>query len=188
MTKVIIVSGGFDPVHIGHVRMFKQAAEMADTNAQVNQGRVIVALNSDEWLKRKKGKPFMPFEERKEILEAMDCVTEVISFNDDDDTACGAINVVHEKYEYLTTSMFGDDMLCFANGGDRIVGGVPSAESSLCKELGIKMLWGIGGEKVQSSSDLIRDMDHKEYAYLIEKAENATHVGEENESTADSDN
>ena len=67
MTKVIIVSGGFDPVHIGHVRMFKQAAEMADTNAQVNQGRVIVALNSDEWLKRKKGKPFMPFEERKEI-------------------------------------------------------------------------------------------------------------------------
>ena len=69
MTKVIIVSGWFDPVHIGHVRMFKQAAEMADTNAQVNQGRVIVALNSDEWLKRKKGKPFMPFEERKEILE-----------------------------------------------------------------------------------------------------------------------
>ena len=78
MTKVIIVSGGFDPVHIGHIRMFKQAAEMADIKAQVNQGRVIVALNSDEWLKRKKGKPFMPFEERKEILDAMECVTEVI--------------------------------------------------------------------------------------------------------------
>ena len=186
MTKVIIVSGGFDPVHIGHVRMFRQAAEIADTKAQVNQGRVIVALNSDEWLKRKKGKPFMPFEERKEILEAMDSVTEVISFDDADDTACGAINVVYEKYEYLTTSMFGDDMLCFANGGDRIVGGVPSAESSLCKELGIKMLWGIGGEKVQSSSDLIRNMDHKEYAYLIEKAENATPVGELDESTTDS--
>ena len=193
MTKVIIVSGGFDPVHIGHVRMFRQAAEIADTKAQVNQGRVIVALNSDEWLKRKKGKPFMLFEERKEILEAMDCVTEVIKFDDSDETACDAIKQMHEKYEYLTTSMFGDDMLCLANGGDRIVGGVPSAESSLCKELGIKMLWGIGGEKVQSSSSLIRNMDHKEYAYiaekegrLIEEAKNATPVGELDESTTDS--
>ena len=186
MTKVIIVSGGFDPVHIGHIRMFKQAAEMADIKAQVNQGRVIVALNSDEWLKRKKGKPFMPFEERKEILEAMDCVTEVISFNDDDDTACGAITDIVERYSYLTDSMYNDDMICFANGGDRILGAVPSDESTLCEKLGVKMIWGIGGEKVQSSSSLIKNMDHKEYAYLIEKAENATPVGELDESTADS--
>jgi len=186
--KVIIVSGGFDPVHIGHVRMFKQAAELADTKAQVNQGKLIVALNSDEWLKRKKGKPFMPFEERKEILEAMDSVTEVISFDDADDTACGAIKAVHDKYEFLTTSMFGDDMICFANGGDRIVGAVPSDESTLCEELGVKMLWGIGGDKIQSSSELIRNMDHKEYAYIIDKAENAERIGEPNESTADSDN
>ena len=186
MTKVIIVSGGFDPVHVGHIRMFKQAAEIADTKAQVNQGRVIVALNSDEWLKRKKGKPFMLFEERKEILEAMDCVTEVIEFDDSDETACDAIKQMHERFEDLTTSMFKDDMLCFANGGDRVVGAVPSDESTLCEKLGVKMLWGIGGEKVQSSSDLIRNMDHKEYAYLIEKAENATPVGELDESTTDS--
>jgi len=183
MTKVIIVSGGFDPVHIGHVRMFESAANMADTRAQVNRGRVIVALNSDDWLARKKGKIFMPFEERKEILEAMECVTEVISFDDEDETACDAIRKVHERYEHLTDSQFLDDAIYFANGGDRIVGNVPTAESTLCAELGVKMLWGLGGEKVQSSSTLTMNYDAP-----IESVPILIDDGEENESTADSDN
>ena len=180
MTKVIIVSGGFDPVHVGHIRMFKDAANMADKDARVNQVKVIVALNSDEWLERKKGKAFMPFEERKEILQSIKHVSNVIAFEDSDDTACEAIKQVHKKYGHLTTSFFEDDMICFANGGDRIVGNVPSEESTLCEELGIKMLWNIGGAKVQSSSSLVENFEAREYAYINKK-------GEEDESTADSD-
>ena len=180
MTKVIIVSGGFDPVHVGHIRMFKDAAAMADKDSQVNQGKVIVALNSDEWLERKKGKAFMPFEERKEILQSIKHVSNVIAFDDSDETACDAIKQMYEKYEYLTESNFNDDALCFANGGDRIVGNVPSVESTLCEEKGVKMLWNIGGVKVQSSSSLVENFEAREYAYINKK-------GEEDESTADSD-
>ena len=95
MKKLIIVSGGFDPVHKGHVRMFKESKEIGDY--------VVTALNSDEWLERKKGKPFMRFEERKEILEAFRYVNEVISFNDYDDTASEAIRKIYDKYNSLLT-------------------------------------------------------------------------------------
>ena len=187
MTKIIIVSGGFDPVHVGHIRMFKDAANMADKDARVNQGKVIVALNSDEWLERKKGKAFMPFEERKEILKSIQYVSNVIAFDDSDETACDAIKQMYEKYEYLTESNFNDDALCFANGGDRVVGSVPSAESTLCKELGIKMLWDIGGVKVQSSSQLIEKFEARELV-PITVVDDDDVIGGEDESTADSDN
>ena len=179
--KVVIVSGGFDPVHVGHIRMFKDAAYLADKEAQVNQGKVIVALNSDEWLKRKKGKAFMSFEERKEILQSIKHVSNVIAFDDSDDSACDAIEKVIEGYPDLTNSMFQDDAICFANGGDRIVGNVPSVESTLCEEKGVKMLWNIGGAKVQSSSNLIERFEARELIPISVKE------GEENESTADSD-
>ena len=86
--KLIILSGGFDPIHKGHVRMFKSASKL---------GRVIVGLNSDHWLARKKDKFFMPFEERQEILESIKYITSVYQFNDDDNTACDLIKVIYSE-------------------------------------------------------------------------------------------
>ncbi len=139
MKKIIMVSGGFDPVHIGHVRMFKEAKQFGD--------QVVVGLNSDEWLSRKKGKPFMPFEERKEILEAMQYIDYVYSFDDSDDTACDFIRKVSQFYMTDT-----ETELYFANGGDRTNNTTP--EMSYCKGRGIKLLWDVGGGKIQSSSVL----------------------------------
>ena len=134
--NVIIVSGGFDPVHKGHIRMFREAANLGH--------QVIVGLNSDDWLTRKKGKPFMKWEERAEILESCKFVTQVLSMDDSDDTASDIIKKVANLYE-------GQDMnIYFANGGDRKKGNVP--ELDVCKYLGVVMLWGIGGGKIQSSS------------------------------------
>ena len=139
---IIILSGGFDPVHKGHVRMFKAAKEFPAT--------VIVGLNSDAWLTRKKGKPFMNWEERKEILEVMSCIDYLYEFNDQDDSACNLIERVVKKY--------GDDpnvRICFGNGGDRTNSNSP--EVSYCEEHNIELLWSIGGGKIQSSSDLIKN-------------------------------
>lgn len=126
-----MVSGGFDPPHIGHVRMFKEASKWGD---------VVVAINSDDWLMRKKGYVFMPWKERAEIIREFASVTVVTRFDDSDDTACNAIR------------KFRPD--AFANGGDRKKNNTP--EMDLCDELGIQMLWGIGGkDKPQSSSWLV---------------------------------
>lgn len=137
MKKIILVSGGFDPPHVGHIRMFKEASEW---------GRVVVAINSDEWLMRKKGYVFMPWEERAELIGAFASVEVVSSFDDSDDTACDAI------------LKFRPD--AFANGGDRKKNNTPEME--LCDELGIQMLWGIGGkDKPQSSSWLVNNLMEK---------------------------
>ena len=138
--NVIIVSGGFDPVHKGHIRMFREAANLG--------AQVIVGLNSDEWLTRKKGKPFMNWDERAEILESCKFITQVISFDDSDDTAEDAIRIVYDMFDYQE-----DKKIYFANGGDRGKGNVP--EFDVCRELNVTMLWGIGGGKIQSSSWLI---------------------------------
>jgi cytidyltransferase-like protein len=137
MKKWILVSGGFDPPHVGHIRMFKEASEW---------GQVIVAINSDEWLMRKKGYVFMPWEERAELIGAFASVEIVSSFDDSDNTACDAIR------------KFRPD--AFANGGDRKKDNTPEME--LCDELGIQMLWGIGGkDKPQSSSWLVNNLMEK---------------------------
>ena len=86
---IIILSGGFDPVHKGHIQMFQAAKAFPAT--------VVVGLNSDSWLTRKKGKPFMCWYERKEILEAMSCIDHIYSFNDEDDSACDLIRHVLEE-------------------------------------------------------------------------------------------
>ena len=137
--NVIIVSGGFDPVHKGHMRMFREAANLG--------ANVIVGLNSDEWLTRKKGKPFMNFGERKEILEAFRYINQVIPFDDSDDSACDVIEKVNSMYDT-------DHKIYFANGGDRGKNNVPEVDT--CKDLGVIMLWGVGGGKIQSSSWLIK--------------------------------
>ena len=133
----IAVSGGFDPVHIGHLRMF-QAAHI---NGLTEHGMVdvTVILNSDEWLMRKKGFVFMPFEERKEILLGFSSVCDVVEVDDSDDTVCEALRRIKPDF--------------FGNGGDRKSDNVP--EIDLCQKLGIELVWNLGGDKIQSSSDLV---------------------------------
>ncbi len=130
---IIAVSGGFDPIHIGHIRMIQESSEYGD---------VYVILNSDGWLERKKGYIFMPWHERCEILKAIDGVKEVVAAGDIDDTVCHALRVIMPDY--------------FANGGDRTESNTP--EKKLCEELGITMLWNIGGGKVASSSELVANV------------------------------
>ena len=141
--NVIIVSGGFDPVHKGHMRMFREASNLG--------ALVVVGLNSDEWLTRKKGKPFMKWEERAEILECCRFVNLVLPFNDEDDTANDLIFKVWQLYNKEEMKIH------FANGGDREKGNVPEADT--CYNLNIEMLWGIGGGKIQSSSDLTKNWE-----------------------------
>jgi len=136
--KIIILSGGFDPVHKGHIRMFKEAKNMGD---------VFVGLNSDDWLLRKKSRFFMPFNERKEILESIKYVDQVFDFNDNDDTACNLIKDIFSKFSLKNN-------VCFGNGGDRTNTTTPEVE--YCTKNNIEMLWGLGGGKIQSSSDLLK--------------------------------
>lgn len=138
MPKRIIISGGMDPLHKGHIRLIKDAAQ---------HGSVVIVLNSDEWLIRKKGRFFMDFQERKELLLALKHVDDVIAINDDDGTATDGIIKISRKYP--------DDEILFANGGDRVNTNVP--EIIYCEENNIKMLWNVGGEKEQSSSNLLRN-------------------------------
>tara|TARA_Y100001951_G_C11098017_1_gene160427 strand:- start:107 stop:544 length:438 start_codon:yes stop_codon:yes gene_type:complete len=128
--RTIVVSGGFDPIHVGHVRMIQAAA---------NYGEVTVVVNSDDWLMRKKGYVFMPFEERCEVLQAIRGVSVTASVDDADNTVCEALRS-------LKPTMFG-------NGGDRTDKNTP--EQDVCEDLGIHMLFGLGGGKVQSSSELV---------------------------------
>ena len=142
VNNVAIVSGGFDPIHVGHIRMFQEAARL---------GTLIVGLNSDEWLKRKKGYVFMPWEERAEIIRALRCVNEVRPFDDSSDTC---IDLLAKALRDFPQSGWEDIIFC--NGGDRKLGTTPEVE--FCEEQGITLAWGIGGEsKVQSSSHLVRN-------------------------------
>jgi len=129
----VMVSGGFDPVHAGHIRMIRDAA---------NFGDVIVIANSDDWLFRKKGFVFMTFEQRAEILNSIKGVIIVDSVDDTDGTVCEAIRRLKPDF--------------FANGGDRGRSNTP--EQSVCEEMGVKLLWGVGGDKkLASSSELVKN-------------------------------
>lgn len=131
MNNIVCVSGGFDPLHAGHVEMFHQAAAY---------GPLTVILNSDAWLLRKKGFVFMPWEQRAAIISELRYVAGVVAVDDSDGTVCEALARVKPRY--------------FANGGDRKSDNTP--EVSLCADLGIDLLWQVGGEKTESSSDIAR--------------------------------
>jgi D-beta-D-heptose 7-phosphate kinase/D-beta-D-heptose 1-phosphate adenosyltransferase len=128
--KIIAVSGGFDPVHKGHVQMIEEASKL---------GSVMVIINSDDWLTRKKGYVFMPWEDRAYIMGNIKGVRIVAAVNDSDNTVCEALRRMKPD--------------AFANGGDRKDNNTP--EMDVCNELGIELLWNIGGEKVESSSNLV---------------------------------
>ena len=131
--KIVAVSGGFDPVHIGHIRYLKGAAEL---------GKVLVMLNTDEWLTRKKGKPFMPYDERKEILEAIRYVYKVVSVVDEGNSVAESIR--HYKPDI------------FAKGGDRTIDNIPQDEKDAIMGVGGSLILNVGGGKIQSSSWLIK--------------------------------
>lgn len=137
--KIILTSGGFDPLHMGHVRLFMGCKDLG--------GRVIAIVNTDEWLTRKKGKPFMPLNERLGIVNALRYVDHVWIAKDDDDTVCETLRMARKLYNR--------DHLIFAKGGDRKVDNTP--EKAVCEEIGIQVVYGVGGEKINSSSTLLRD-------------------------------
>ena len=133
--NIIIVSGGFDPIHSGHIAYFKEAKALGD--------KLVVALNSDNWLINKKGKFFMPFEERKAIIENLSSVDSVIDFDDDDiGSATNALIKVKEMYP--------NDDIAFANGGDRNKGNIPEMSVD-----GIEFLFSVGGDDKKNSSSWI---------------------------------
>ena len=143
--KIVMVSGGFDPVHIGHVRMFNEAKKLGD--------ELVVYINNDNWLRKKKGFVFMPEDDRKEIIESFESVNKVIISNhkegtEDMSVCMGLIEIKPH---------------IFANGGDRDEKDANNPDSSLYKErqihkqLGIEMVYNVGrGGKVRSSSELVK--------------------------------
>jgi len=143
MSKIVLISGGFDPVHSGHISLIQNASRYGD---------VVVLLNSDSWLKRKKGKEFLPFKEREIIMNSIKNVIDVLSFNDDDSTCIDGLRKAINKYP--------NHDLQFANGGDRDQKATP--ESDFCNKNNIVLLWGIGGnEKSNSSSWILKKWEEK---------------------------
>ncbi len=133
--KVVVVSGGFDPLHSGHISYFKDAKSRGD--------KLIVAVNSDDWLEKKKGKFFMPFSERKLIIESIKYVDEVIDFKDDKIGSCiDALKKVKNFHK--------KDEIYFANGGDRDEDNIPEMVID-----DINFLFSIGGDIKKNSSSLI---------------------------------
>ena len=149
--SIVLVTGGFDPIHSGHIQYLKEAAKLGE--------KLVVGVNSDEWLTRKKGKPFMPIEERMALLNEMLVVDEVIDFNDDDNTACGAIEKVKEMYKDVYSHKFHKPII-FCNGGDRTSNNIPEEEVYAGKDEWVKFKFGVGGENKKNSSSWILE-DYK---------------------------
>ena len=130
----IVATGGFDPIHTGHINYLKEAAGACT--------RLVVGVNSDAWLIRKKGRAFMPFEERAAIVEALSCVDEVIAFDDSDGTAIDCLEQVKKLYPL--------DTIVFANGGDRTSENIPEMAVE-----GVEFEFGVGGTNKKNSSSWI---------------------------------
>lgn len=141
MKKLSIVSGGFDPVHSGHIELFEKAKAIAD--------HLFVILNDDNFLARKKGKPFMRYSEREIVVNALKPVDMVVGCIDTDNTVCKTLEWLHGIYKNKY------DEIMFCNGGDRTsVENTP--EHKKCVDLGMEMVYGLG-KKIQSSSSLTKN-------------------------------
>ena len=136
--KISVVSGGFDPIHSGHVAYLNASRKHGDI--------LIVALNSDKWLSDKKGQPFMSFSERKIILENLSCVDEVIDFEDDEfGSSVDALKKIKNRHP--------KDKIIFCNGGDRTDQNIPEMSID-----GVEFVFGVGGEeKLNSSSWILKN-------------------------------
>lgn len=136
MKKIVLITGGFDPVHSGHISYIQAAKKLGDI--------LVIGVNSDAWLTRKKGRPFMPLRERAAILRGLQGVDFVIDFRDDDGTACHAIEMVRQSYP--------QDHIIFANGGDRTQENIPEMRA---KDANLEFVFGVGGEDKKNSSSWI---------------------------------
>ena len=139
--NIVLVTGGFDPLHKGHIEYFKEARKLGS--------KLIVGLNSDDWLTRKKGRPFMSFEDRAAIIKELSIVSDIISFDDSDDSACGAI------YKVLATQGSGTKII-FANGGDRTNTTTPEYKTYGNLPY-VDFVFGVGGENKMNSSSWLLD-------------------------------
>ena len=141
MKRIVLITGGFDPLHSGHIAYINAARELGDS--------LIVGVNSDEWLRRKKGQAFMPWEERATIIAALHNVDRVINFDDSDNSAKDAIRKVRAINPAAK--------IIFANGGDRTKENIP--EMDLLEEmLHLEFVFGVGGEhKMNSSSWILQE-------------------------------
>lgn len=151
MSTFYIVSGGFDPIHEGHIENIKESAIESDG--------VIALVNSDEWLCRKKGKNFMNFYTRSTVVGAIKGVVEVIAFDDTDNSACDGLRQARKLHP--------NDTLVFAKGGDRTADNIP--EIPVCKELGIEIKYNVGTkisgkQKPNSSSWILKQWDERKRA------------------------
>jgi cytidyltransferase-like protein len=136
MRKIVLVTGGFDPIHSGHIEYFKAAKKLGDL--------LVVGVNSDAWLTRKKGVPFMPANERHAIVDNLDMVDRTLFFNDKDGSAKQAIKDVRALYP--------SDTIIFANGGDRTQENIPEMD---VKDANLVFAFGVGGENKMNSSSWI---------------------------------
>ena len=134
--KIVLVTGGFDPIHSGHISYLNHADHLGD--------RLVVGLNSDAWLTGKKGRPFMGWRDRMCVLGNLHMVDEVIEFDDSDGSACDAIRQVRKK--------FPNDKIIFANGGDRTANNIPEMD---IKDNNLVFEFGVGGEDKKNSSSWI---------------------------------
>ena len=138
MRELVLVSGGFDPVHSGHIYLIQEASKYGD---------VIVLLNSDKWLRQKKGREFLHFVEREIIMKSLKNVIDVLSFDDSDKTCVEGIRKAISKYP--------NHKIIFANGGDRNNETTPGPEKKFCDENNITTLWGVGWKNNSNSSSKI---------------------------------
>jgi cytidyltransferase-like protein len=139
MKKIVLITGGFDPLHSGHISYFKAAKALGDI--------LVVGVNSDAWLTRKKGSPFMPYKERAEIVRNIVGVDFVIDFNDSDGSAKHAIQMVRQSYP--------QDAIVFANGGDRTNDNIPEMDIA---DDNLQFVFGVGGfNKANSSSWILQE-------------------------------
>ena len=132
--KIVIATGGFDPIHSGHIGYLKAARELGDW--------LLVGVNSDTWLERKKGRAFMPFAEREAILYNIKSVDAVRGFDDSDGSACTLIEWVKQNFPYAE--------IVFANGGDRTDKNIPEMQVA-----GVEFAFGVGGDDKANSSSWI---------------------------------
>jgi cytidyltransferase-like protein len=136
MTTIVLITGGFDPIHSGHISYIEEAKKLGDV--------LIVGANSDEWLARKKGRSFMSWDERAKILSSIKGVDRVINYNDDDNSSKDAIRKVREIYPKST--------IIFANGGDRTKNNIPEMD---IQDENLQFVFSVGGDDKKNSSSWI---------------------------------